>query len=56
MLTRKETIVFDHAGVQYGVGMHTNSRMLDTSFDSASKPISVRLEGVQGSAGICRNS
>jgi hypothetical protein len=52
MLTRKETIVFDHAGVQYGVGMHTNSRMLDTSFDSASKPISVRLEGVQGSAGM----
>lgn len=51
-MTRKETIVFDHAGVQYGVGMHTNSRMLDASFDSASKPISVRLEGVQGSAGM----
>lgn len=51
-MTRKETIVFDHAGVQYGMGIHTNSRMLDASFDSASKPISARLEGVQGSAGV----
>src|SRR5581483_5022307 len=51
VLTRNGTIVFDHQGSQYYVGLETNSRIVDASFDPPSKSIKIELEGAQGAAG-----
>lgn len=51
VLTRKGTIIFEHEGTQYGVGLQTNARVLDATFDPQSRSISVNLEGVQDAAG-----
>jgi hypothetical protein len=51
VLTRKGTVFFEHEGIQYGVGLQTNARVLDATFDPPSKSISVNLEGVQDAAG-----
>lgn len=51
VLTRKGTLVFDYAGAEFGVGVQTNSRVVDASFDQPAKRVSINLEGVQSSAG-----
>jgi hypothetical protein len=51
VLTRKGTVIFEHEGAQYGVGLQTNARVLDATFDPPSRSISVNLEGVQNAAG-----
>ena len=51
VLTRKGTVIFEHEGVQYGVGLKTNTRVLAAEFDPPSKSISLDLEGVQDAAG-----
>lgn len=51
-LSRQGTMVFAHNGTEHQVGIHTNSRIVDASFDQPGKTINVRLEGVQGSAGM----
>lgn len=51
VLTRKGTVVFEHEGTQYGVGLQTNARVLDATFDPQSRSISVDLEGVQDATG-----
>ncbi len=51
VLTRKGTIIFDHQGAKYSVGLQTNLRVLDASFDSENKRITIKLEGAQGGAG-----
>lgn len=51
VLTRKGTIMFEHEGAQYGIGLQTNARVLDATFDPSSKVISINLEGVQDAAG-----
>lgn len=51
-LSRQGTLVFAHNGTEYGVGIRTNSRVVDASFDQPSKRIDLVLEGVQGSAGF----
>ena len=51
VLTRKGTVVFEHEGAQYGVGLQTNARVLDATFDPPSRSISVNLEGVQDASG-----
>ena len=50
-LTRAGTVLIGYEGTQYGVGLRTNSRVLDASFDQPNKRVSIALEGVQGSAG-----
>lgn len=51
VLTRKGTVIFEHEGAQYGVGLQTNARVLGATFDPPGKSISVNLEGVQDAAG-----
>jgi hypothetical protein len=51
VLTRKGTVIFEHEGAQYGVGLKTNTRVLAAEFDLPSKSISLDLEGVQDAAG-----
>lgn len=51
VLTRKGTLVFDYAGAEFGVQVQTNSRIVDASFDQPAKRVSIKLEGVQSSAG-----
>jgi protocatechuate 3,4-dioxygenase beta subunit len=51
VLTRKGTVVFEHEGAQYGVGLQTNARVLDATFDPPSRSISVNLEGLQDASG-----
>jgi hypothetical protein len=51
-LSRQGTMVFAYNGTDHRIGIHTNSRIVDASFDQAGKRINVRLEGVQGSAGM----
>ena len=51
VLTRKGTVIFEHEGARYGVGLQTNARVLDATFDPPSRSISVNLEGVQDAAG-----
>jgi hypothetical protein len=51
VLTRKGAVVFEHEGTQYRVGLQTNARMLDASFDPSSRSISIDMEGVQDAAG-----
>jgi hypothetical protein len=51
VLGRKGTVMFEHEGIRYGVGLQTNARVLDATFDPPSKSISVNLEGVQDAAG-----
>ncbi|MCI0561380.1 MAG: carboxypeptidase-like regulatory domain-containing protein [Nitrososphaera sp.] len=51
-LSRAGIINFYHEGSSYGVGLHTNSRVLDARFDPEAKRINISLEGVQGSAGM----
>ncbi|HEU4605218.1 MAG TPA: carboxypeptidase-like regulatory domain-containing protein [Nitrososphaera sp.] len=51
VLTRKGTVVFEHEGAQYEVGLQTNARVLGATFDPPGKSISVNLEGVQNAAG-----
>jgi len=51
VLTRKGTVIFEHEGVQYGVGLQTNTRVLGATFEPPGKSISLNLEGVQDAAG-----
>lgn len=51
VLTRKGTVIFEHEGVQYGVGLQTNARVLGATFEPPGKSISRNLEGVQDAAG-----
>lgn len=51
VLTRKGTVVFEHEGAQYEVGLQTNARVLGATFDPPGKSISLNLEGVQNAAG-----
>jgi hypothetical protein len=51
VLARKGTIVFDYEGSKYYVGLQSNSRVVDASFDAQSKQIKIGLEGSQGAAG-----
>lgn len=51
VLTRKGTVIFEHEGALYGVGLQTNARVLDATFDPPSRSISINLEGVQDAAG-----
>jgi protocatechuate 3,4-dioxygenase beta subunit len=51
VLTRKGTVVFEHEGAQYEVGLQTNARVLGATFDPPGKSISLNLEGVQDAAG-----
>jgi hypothetical protein len=51
VLARKGTVIFEHEGAQYGVGLQTNARVLAAAFDPAGRSISINLEGVQDTAG-----
>ncbi len=51
VLVRKGTVVFEHEGMQYGVGLQTNSRIVDAAFDPPSRSINISLEGVQDASG-----
>jgi protocatechuate 3,4-dioxygenase beta subunit len=51
VLTRNGTVVFEHEGTQYDVGLLTNARVLDAAFDPIGKSISIELEGVLDAAG-----
>ncbi|HEX2614129.1 MAG TPA: carboxypeptidase-like regulatory domain-containing protein, partial [Nitrososphaera sp.] len=51
VITRKGTVIFDHEGTKYEVGLQTNSRVLGASFDPSNKRISFGLEGAQGAGG-----
>jgi carboxypeptidase family protein len=51
VLMRKGTVIFEHEGAQYSVGLQTNSRVLDAIFDPPSRSININLEGVQDAAG-----
>ena len=52
VITRKGTIIFNQAGdASYGIDIQTNSRVLDASFDTLNKRITIELEGTQGGAG-----
>lgn len=51
VLMRTGTLIFEHEGRQYDVGLQTNSRVLDATFDAPSKSISINLEGVQDATG-----
>jgi protocatechuate 3,4-dioxygenase beta subunit len=51
VLMRKGTVIFEHEGTQYGVGLQTNSRILDATFDPSSRSININLEGVQDASG-----
>jgi hypothetical protein len=42
----------DHNGTIYRVGLHTNSRVIEASFDQPAKKINIQLEGIQGTAGM----
>ena len=50
-LSREGTLTFVHNGTDHKVGIRTNSRIVDASFDQPAKRVDIRLEGVQGSAG-----
>jgi hypothetical protein len=51
-LSRQGTISLDHNGTIYRVGLHTNSRVIEASFDQPAKKINIQLEGIQGTAGM----
>ncbi|HEV8404374.1 MAG TPA: carboxypeptidase-like regulatory domain-containing protein [Nitrososphaera sp.] len=51
VLMRTGTIIFEHEDRQYDVGLQTNSRVLDGTFDPPSKSIRINLEGVQDATG-----
>ena len=51
VLTRKGTIILNHDGTNYSVGLQTNSRMLDANFDPQNKRFTMQFEGAQGGAG-----
>ena len=51
-LSRQGTISLDHNGTVYRVGLHTNSRVIDASFDQPAKKVNIQLEGIQGTAGL----
>ena len=51
VLTRKGTVIFEHDGAQYGIGLKTNTRVVAAAFDLSNKSISLDLEGVQGATG-----
>jgi hypothetical protein len=51
VLTRKGTVVFEHEGARYGVGLQTNARVVGAAFDPDNRSISVNMEGVQDAAG-----
>jgi hypothetical protein len=51
VLIRNGTVVFEHEGAQYDVGLQTNARVLDAAFDPQSRSIRIDLEGVQDAAG-----
>jgi hypothetical protein len=51
VLTRKGTVLFEHAGAQYGVGLQTNARVLAAEFDPPRRSVSLDLEGVQDAKG-----
>ncbi|HKU49518.1 MAG TPA: carboxypeptidase-like regulatory domain-containing protein [Nitrososphaera sp.] len=50
-LSRQGTIILDHNGTAYEIGLHTNSRVVNASFDAKAKTIEIGLEGVKGAAG-----
>jgi protocatechuate 3,4-dioxygenase beta subunit len=50
-LSRQGTMILPHNGTEYEIGIRTNSRVLDASFDQPAKRVNIQLEGVQGSAG-----
>ena len=50
-LSRQGTLILAHNGTNHEVGIRTNSRVVDASFDQQAKRVDIRLEGVQGSAG-----
>jgi protocatechuate 3,4-dioxygenase beta subunit len=51
VIARKGTIIFDHEGTKYEVGLQTNSRVLGVGFDPQNKRIHFEFEGAQGAAG-----
>ena len=54
-LSRQGTISLDHNGTVYRVGLHTNSRVIDASFDQPAKKVNIQLEGQHSVAEIrCR--
>jgi protocatechuate 3,4-dioxygenase beta subunit len=54
VLTRNGTVIFNHADVQYGVGLQTNARIIAADFDQPNKSISLDLEGVQDAMGMSK--
>ena len=58
VLTKSGTLIFRDASSNSscGVGLKTNSRVLDGSFNRGSKRLDIVLEGVQGSNGTSQFS
>lgn len=49
ILERKWTIIFDHNGTKYSMGLNTNLHVSDSSFYPQNKSITVDIDGVQNS-------